>query len=139
MSEFEDFPINAFRQSFLPVVARRPIVPLRCLQQVTTSTGQRGHRDPSAGHAARLWCRILPESGFEALYQIATGDGLTISRAADIPEFVSEPGGAGEIGGVGFRADAFPIVIHVTDAVTHVPMDYAASGHHRRAQRATTS
>jgi hypothetical protein len=63
-----------------------------------------------------------PESGAEALYQIATGDGF--------PPFVPpyapsrEPGGAAQ-GGVGFREGSLRVVLHVTDAPTHEPADYA--------------
>lgn len=60
----------------------------------------------------------VPESGYEALYQWATGVGL--------PDFGLSPFAPPGIGGVGFRKDALPIIIHITDARSHVPADYAS-------------
>lgn len=68
----------------------------------------------------------LPESGWEALYQIATGAGTTVAGAnvapfdpASAPPATIPAGeDVGTIGGVGFRAGALPIVVHITDAPT---------------------
>jgi hypothetical protein len=66
----------------------------------------------------------LPESGAEALWQIATGEGYTTPEGAVlVPRFVRTPGG-GSIGGVGFREGALHVVVHVTDAPSHRPSDY---------------
>lgn len=68
-----------------------------------------------------------PESGYEALYQIATGAGTTQSGAF-VPSFqptsappLAVPAGeaVGTLGGAGFRAGALPIVVQITDAVHH--------------------
>ena len=59
-----------------------------------------------------------PESGAEALYQIATGEGYRTTRAI-VPAYT----GSG-LGGVGFREGAFRVVVHATDAPTHAPEDY---------------
>lgn len=65
----------------------------------------------------------IPESGFEALYQWATGVGIS---AFGMPAFQSNvPDG---IGGAGFRKDSLPIIVQVTDAVSHVPGDYSTFG-----------
>lgn len=61
-----------------------------------------------------------PESNIEALYQIATGEGL----AAPAPTSVAP--NADGIGGVGFREGSFPIVVSITDALSHDPMGNAA-------------
>lgn len=63
----------------------------------------------------------VPESGYEALFQWATGAGLP---SFDLPAFQSNPPAG--IGGAGFRPDSLPILIHITDAVSHVPADYAS-------------
>lgn len=63
------------------------------------------------------------EAGAEALYQIATGEGLGSLVAAW--NRIRAPGG-GTRAGVGFREGALPVVVHVTDAPTHTPSDYAA-------------
>jgi hypothetical protein len=61
-----------------------------------------------------------PESGWEALYQIATGVGNAQGLA---DPFVAtngyDPAKHGLLGGVGFRAGAVPIVVQITDAVSH--------------------
>ena len=60
------------------------------------------------------------ESGYEALWQIATGEGYrTGSR-----EWIKPYRGTEGTGGVGWRAGALPIVIHATDAPSHFPHDY---------------
>ncbi len=59
-----------------------------------------------------------PESGYEALYQWASGAGL--------PDFGLPPFAPPGIGGVGFRADALPIIVHIGDARSHLPEEYAA-------------
>jgi cysteine-rich repeat protein len=58
------------------------------------------------------------EPGYSALWHIGTGE--SAGSCLDLPTFdpasSAIPGVAdGDIGGVGFRDDAFPVVIHVTD------------------------
>lgn len=66
-----------------------------------------------------------PESGFEALYQIAAGSGYVFNGVPLIAAYTrkAEPGG-GRDGGVGFREGALRAVLHVTDAPSHEPADY---------------
>jgi hypothetical protein len=68
-----------------------------------------------------------PESGFEMLYQAATGAGVSVGSAS-VPAFspatappASIPAGeeVGTLGGVGFRAGSLPILIFMTDAPSH--------------------
>jgi hypothetical protein len=63
-----------------------------------------------------------PESGIEALYQIATGDGL----AGPGLTFVASNNSG--IGGVGFRDDSMPVIVNITDAITHDPNSNACPG-----------
>ncbi|MGK4009280.1 VWA domain-containing protein [Sorangium sp. So ce1036] len=68
-----------------------------------------------------------PESGWEALYQIATGEGTTEGSArvpafdpATAPPSVIPVGeSVGLLGGVGFRAGSLPIVVMITDVPNH--------------------
>ena len=128
VSAYEDFPLNPFGDAACMGNPSNPDQPFSLFQQVTDSTSL-------VDRAIRrldmpLGCgRDLPESGYEALYQIATGEGIAWPGGS-IGPFVSDPDtpGGGELGGVGFRADAFPIVIHVTDAASHLPMEYATQG-----------
>jgi len=63
-----------------------------------------------------------PESGAEALYQIATGAGW--GEPGDPGAILPFPG-PGALG-VGFREDALRTVVHITDAPSHAPADYGA-------------
>ena len=56
-----------------------------------------------------------PESQIESLYQIGTGAGLTA------PAPTSVPANTTGVGGVGFRADTLPVVVTVTDVLSHAP------------------
>lgn len=65
-----------------------------------------------------------PESGYEALHQIATGEGfpgqVDAFDTATAPPAVIPPGEqVGSIGGAGFRARALPIIVMITDAPNH--------------------
>lgn len=66
-----------------------------------------------------------PESGAEALYQIATGEGYKLNDDTVIPPYDGKAArGGGELGGVGFRDGALHVVLHITDAPTHWPSNY---------------
>lgn len=69
----------------------------------------------------------LPESGAEALYQIATGEGFVLDGRAIVAPFSRAASGGGELGGAGFREGSFRVVVHVTDAPTHEPREYGAT------------
>ncbi len=106
VSTFDDFPTCGFGSG----IDR----PFALLSAVTTSA--------AAAQAAVNMIPLhsggdFPESGFESLYQIATGAGISWSAcggSGSIPAFAG-PGA----GGVGFRDRALPIVMHITDAVSH--------------------
>ena len=73
-----------------------------------------------------------PESGYEALYQIATGAGISWGAGSGCGQnwaagLVPTYNGGGQ-GGVGFRFGTLPIVLHITDATSHVPDDYTPYG-----------
>ncbi len=50
----------------------------------------------------------LPEAGFEAVYQTVTGAGLSGPSPTDVPA-----------GAVGFRDGAMPVIVSLSDAVSH--------------------
>lgn len=65
------------------------------------------------------------ESGYEALYQAASGEGLSIAGRTYVPRFSGSGSiGGGTVGGAGFRDDSFRVVVHATDAASHEPSDY---------------
>jgi len=80
-----------------------------------------------------------PEAGAEALWQIATGRGYEIDGRVLVAPFGGRAAlGGGTLGGVGFRPDSLRAVVHVTDALTHAPRDYAGAfpGTHTLAEAA---
>ena len=124
VTSFEDYPVDPFGAAD---VEDRPF---RLLSRVTT--------DAAAAQAAvdSLDTRNgldLPEAGLESLYQIATGAGTAWGPSSDeqVAPFDNAvgllPGVAdGSIGGVGFRADALPIIVYVTNATSHFASTYTA-------------
>ena len=56
-----------------------------------------------------------PEGGIEALYQAATGDGLTGPAPTNVP--ANHTG----VGGVAFRPDSMPVIVQISDAQHHGP------------------
>ncbi len=55
----------------------------------------------------------LENSGYEALYEIASGNAAGNDKAW---AYASQPSGDGIFGGAGFRKGALPIIVHITDA-----------------------
>ncbi|HEX4352426.1 MAG TPA: hypothetical protein VHZ95_05920, partial [Polyangiales bacterium] len=125
VSRFADFPITPFGRPGLPPEGDQPFVLLTpvtdSLSLVTTAVGR---LDMPLGFGADDH-----EAGAESLYQVATGVGYTLNGRKLIAPFdrVAAHGG-GTIGGVGFRGEALRVVLHVTDAQSHVPADYAPFG-----------
>jgi len=127
VSTFDDFPCAGFGSG-----VDRPFI---LLQRVTTDIA----RVQSVVNTIPLHNGAdIPESGFEALYQIATGAGITGS-CINLPPFNPAvgriPGVAdGTIGGVGFREGSLPVVIHITDAISHDGNYPASYGAHNSTQ-----
>ncbi|MGE0871793.1 MAG: hypothetical protein AB7P03_24770 [Kofleriaceae bacterium] len=113
VSHYKDFPYSTFGDpSDTPYQLRQRITRI-------ASEAQAGVDSLSS-----LGGLDLPESGWEALYQIATGDGVTWNSSS-IPPFDANVGYVaskhGLIGGVGFRAGALPIIVQIADAAWHYP------------------
>jgi len=60
-----------------------------------------------------------PEAAIEAMYQVATGEGIVGPDLTNVP-----PNHVG-VGGVGFRSGSMPVVIPITDAMSHAPGETA--------------
>jgi len=117
VSRFEDFPESPF--------GAPQDRPFELLTRVTTSRSRIGAAvaalDQPLGNGGDI-----PESGAEALWQIATGEGYPAGRGSLVPAFDGRPAlGGGSLGGVGFREGALHVVVHITDAPTHAAEDYA--------------
>ena len=114
VTEFRDYPCSPWGSG-----SDRPFT---LLQRVTTST-------TAAQRAVDLLVASGggdgPESGYEALYQIATGLGRTGGSCASANAIPFDPSlnsvldvADGTLGGVGFREGALPIALHITDALS---------------------
>lgn len=115
VGRFEDLPLEPFGLA--------GDLPFESLQTITTTVADIA--TALAALAPASGGLDVPEAGYEALFQWATGLGMP---AFGYPAFFS-----GGIGGVGFRKDSLPIIIHITDAVSHLSTDYpAAAGAHSR-------
>ena len=97
-------------------------VPYVMLQRITT--------DEAAAQAAVSRLRAAgggdgPESGIEAIYQMAAGVGRSsLCADGDVAPFDPASGriedvADGEVGGVGFRDAMVRVITHITDAETH--------------------
>jgi hypothetical protein len=122
VTHFEDFPFGAFGDA--------GDLPFELLTPMTTDLTR------VAGGIARLDMPLgsggdLAESGYEALYQIATGEGLTYGTEVLVPPWsASRMGtGGGPEAGVGFRSGSLRAVVHATDAPSHDGRDYGPPAH----------
>jgi hypothetical protein len=121
-SRFEDFAIPPFGN---PSVQGRDDEPFVLLSPITSDEERVANAIAGLDQPLGLG-GDLPESGFEALFQIATGEGYGFAGVPVIARYTrrAEVGG-GTLGGVGFREGALRAVLHVTDAPSHTPADYA--------------
>ncbi|HEX2880750.1 MAG TPA: hypothetical protein VHO25_14560 [Polyangiaceae bacterium] len=111
LGRFRDFPMDPHG-----LTGDRPYA----LEQiVTTSSSEIG--DAITALSVPGGGLDIPESGYEALFQWSTGAGIP---SFGLPAFQSNPPEG--IGGGGFRPDSLPILIHITDAISHDPADYSA-------------
>ena len=110
VGRFRDFPVDPYGLTGdRPYVLEQPIT--TDVSKVVTAIANLP--TPSGG-------LDIPEAGYEALYQWGTGAGI---EAFAMPPFQSNtPSG---IGGAGFRKDALPIIVHITDSISHAPADYS--------------
>ncbi len=129
--EFKDFPVDPFGDPGFPPLFP-PDRPFHLMQRITTDVAavREAILDMSAGGGADG-----PESAYEALYQVATGEGIswTVALAGSVPKFEPAVGfsatlGHGTKGGAGFRTGALPVVIHQGDWYAHEATDYIAAG-----------
>ena len=131
VSAWDDFPVCTFG------LVSSGDVPFALLQSPTTDTlvAQAGVNSLTTHYGFDF-----PESGFESLYQLATGAGVVWpSVCGDAAGSVAPFTGVGG-GGVGFRSGTLPIVMHITDAPSHTAGDYIAAGiagAHSRSQAVT--
>ena len=117
---FEDFPVDGYGSLHGSDCGRggdsTPDQPFKLRQTITNNTTavQTAVNSLSNGPGAPIGCgQDTPESGLEAIYQAATGEGLSG------PSPTSVPANHTGIGGVAFRAGTMPVIVDITDALTH--------------------
>jgi hypothetical protein len=116
VGRFEDFPVGPFGSP--------GDHPFRLVAPITTDLTRIGGAVASLDDPLGIG-GDSPESGAEALWQIATGTGYVHRGTTFIAPYRAESAtGGDQSGGVGFRDGALRVVVHVTDAVTHSPIDY---------------
>ena len=119
VGSLQDFPIQPYgvasSANDCGVGLDQPDQPLRVLQGITgtTSQVQAGVSALSTGGAPIGCGDDWPEGGIEAIYQAATGEGLTTPAPTNIP--ANHTG----VGGVGFRQGTMPVIVAITDAASH--------------------
>ena len=116
----EDFPVDGFGSPHGSDCNRggdaAPDQPFKLRQQITTTASlvQSAVNGLSNGVNAPIGCGAdTPEAGLEAIYQAATGEGITG------PSPTSVPANHNGIGGVAFRPGTMPVIVDITDAVSH--------------------
>ncbi len=116
----EDFPVDGYGSLHGSDCGRggdsTPDQPFKLRQTITTNASlvQTAVNGLSNGVNAPIGCgQDTPEAGLEAIYQAATGAGLTG------PSPTSVPANTTGIGGVAFRPGTMPVIVDITDAVTH--------------------
>lgn len=127
VSRFEDFPISPFGEpGATPTTAARADQPFFLLSAITQDE-KAIQRALSTLNMPLGYGGDSPEAGAEALFQIATGAGYRAHGRQYIEAFRSSDSALGSLGGVGFRQRALPLVVHITDSVSHDPSDYGAA------------
>jgi len=122
IARHDDFPVSPF--GYDGSAGGASDVPFQLLQGVTTNESLAKSAVvglvPYRGGA-------LPESQYEAQYQLLTGDGLTwtVAKAGSIAKHTPP---AGTSGGADFRAGSLPVVVEITDASWFDKPDYATKG-----------
>jgi len=113
VGQFEDFPVAPFGCGNCWPYSPPTDSPFTRLAGVNTNpavaTAAVGQLVASAASG-----NDFPESGYEALYQVANGGGV-FGAGGNFGPFTT----SGRIGGAWFRPGALPMVVHVTDALSH--------------------
>ncbi len=116
----EDFPISPYGDLAGSDCGRggdsTPDQPLKVRQLITSDINavQTGVNSLSNGPGAPIGCgNDWPEGTLEAIYQIATGNGLSSPSPTNVP--ANHTG----VGGVAFRAGTMPVVVGISDADSH--------------------
>src|SRR5664279_1815452 len=108
VGSLQDFPLDGHGSSGCDQ-------PFRLLQPITANlTDVAAGVNALSNGGSPIGCgNDLPESGIETIYQAATGNGLAGPAPTSVP--ANHTGR----GGVGFRAGTLPVIVTITDAISH--------------------
>ncbi len=112
---FDDFPVSPYDAATCSGDGT-PDQPFKLRQPITATTSLvtaavAGLTNATGG---TIGCGgDLPEAGIEAIYQAATGNGLTGPSPTAVP--MNHNG----VGGVEFRSTTMPVIVSITDAISH--------------------
>ncbi len=118
---FEDFPVAPFGQLAGSSCGARTLVghdqPLRVFQTMTSNVTavQAASSSLLVASQPRGCGGDTPESLIEGLFLASTGQALTTPAPTNVP--ANTVG----IGGVGFRAGTMPVIVSISDALSHAP------------------
>lgn len=99
---YRDFPISPFGDP--------TDQPFNLLQAITpTASSVQSAVNTMTATGGNDW----PEGGIEAIYQVATGEGITNPSPTNVPANHSG------VGGVGYRSEVMPVVVAMGDALPH--------------------
>ncbi|WP_437953197.1 VWA domain-containing protein [Sorangium sp. So ce296] len=121
VTHYKDFPTDPYGGS-----ADQPFYLEHRVMSVLTPEGRESVQE-AVDELSASGGNDEPESGWEALFQIASGRGTDEGRSS-VPAFdpaTAPPGeippgeSVGTIGGVGFRTGSLPIVVMITDVPSH--------------------
>ena len=121
VGSFEDFPISPYGNvnpsAECGQGGSQPDQPLHVFRTITNNVTavQNATSNYVVGSQPRGCGDDWPESTVEAMYQVATGDGLSSPSPTNVP-----PNNTG-VGGVDFRSGVMPVVVTITDAIFHAP------------------
>jgi hypothetical protein len=120
VARFDDFPVSPF--GFPGSATEKADVPYELLSAVSTDPA----KAQSAVFLLQAWRGgALPESQYEAQYQLLTGNGYTWT-AAVAGSIAKRTPKAGTSGGADFRAGSLPVVVQITDASWFTKEQYSA-------------
>lgn len=125
---YEDFPVDGYGSLQGSACGRgglpTPDQPLHVFQTITNNvTAVQAAVGQYSTATGPIGCGAdWPEAAIEALYQVATGTGLTG------PGLTSVPASTVGVGGVAFRPETMPVVVTITDAMSHAPGETTMCG-----------
>ena len=109
---FQDFPISPYGSpNDCGAVSGSPDQPFILKQAITNNLSA---LQTATASLNALGCGAdVPDSALEAVYQVGTGQGLNAPAPTSVP-----PNHTG-VGGVGYRPDAVPVVVDISNYLSH--------------------